>query len=475
MKEKQMKILLENIASRAVPDDINLMPELAARLESRSIRNALRARPILTILLVLLALMLLSGIVYAIGKVAGYIPGVGIFDENVPLRTLAEPVSVTRDGISLTIEQAVLSADKTVVIYKIEGIPPDAYGGETEENSDVPSYSSSRAVPLEGTPDTSSSRVYDDGTCLSEEHLLLPDGSRLPLQTAEGSGWSSGFESRQVYGPLPSDISDVTFVLSCIAHTKSGKLPENWEVPLHFMPASPDMKLLPVVELTVPADEHQNPMILERTIETDDGYILIGKFRSIGLPEHAVAYGSMTFLQITDANGKVVNAAHANGMDVDTKWGEFTLAYEIKGKDHAWPLTLLMDRVIVLFDQQSTEFEFDTGPNPQVGQIWTLHPDIQLMGYAIHEVRIERTKQGYAFTIKSDPDVIMIIPEIKSFPASSAAGGDDGFGRGEIRFQLDFKDEPPAGKLTVQLGELQAMLHGPWSLQWQPENISPTP
>src|SRR5215212_9857520 len=102
MKDKRMKSLLENIAGRAVPEDINLMPTVAARLERNSIRNALRARPVVTMLLVLLALMLLSGVVYAIGKVAGYIPGVGIVDQNVPLRALAEPVSVTRDGISLT-------------------------------------------------------------------------------------------------------------------------------------------------------------------------------------------------------------------------------------------------------------------------------------------------------------------------------------------------------------------------------------
>jgi len=474
MKDKRMKSLLENIAGRAVPEDINLMPTVAARLERNSIRNALRARPVVTMLLVLLALMLLSGVVYAIGKVAGYIPGVGIVDQNLPLRALAEPVSVTRDGISLMIEQVVLSADKTVVIYKVEGISADAYASETEESSDVSSYSSA-VVPLEETPQSSSKPIYVDDTCLSEEQLVLPDGSVLPLQTGEGSGWSSGFENRQVYGPLPMDINEATFVLSCIPQTKPGKLPENWEVPLHFISASPDMKLLPVLELTVPADEHQNPMILERAIETDNGYILIGKFRSIGLPEHAVAYGGRNFLKITDANGKVVNAVHANGMDVDTKFGEFGLAYEIKGKDHAWPLTLVIEKVIVLFDQQVTEFEFDTGSNPQVGQTWILHPDIQLMGYTIHEVAIERTEKGYSFRIQSDPDVIMIVPEIKGFPASSASGGDDGFGRGEIRFQLDYKDEMPFGKLTVRFGELQAMLHGPWSLQWQPENISATP
>ena len=76
--------------------------------------QTLRAKPALMILLVLLALGLLTGVAYAVGRSLGYIPGVGIIDQSVPLRLLAEPVTITRYGVTITVTDAVLSADKTV-------------------------------------------------------------------------------------------------------------------------------------------------------------------------------------------------------------------------------------------------------------------------------------------------------------------------------------------------------------------------
>jgi len=485
MKTDHMKPVLDAIARRAVPEDTDLMTAIMVQLERRPLMNSLRARPVLTLLLVLLALALLSGVVYAIGKMTGYIPGIGLVDQSTPLRVLAEPVTVTRDGVSLTVEQVVLSADQTVVVYKVEGIPAEAYESEGNpanaygsegEKSGESSYSSSIAVPLDETPDVSQTSIERSGICFGNENLLLPSGILLPLQTGEGSGWSSGFENRHVFGAIPEETNEATFLLSCIPETTSGKLPENWEVPLRFEPAPSDMNILPVADVRLSTTlESQSAMTLEKVIETDDGYILVGKFRSIGLPEHAFAYGERKFLTITDANGQAVEATHANGIDIDAQFGEFGLAYEIKGKQHAWPLTLTLDDIAVLFYQQSTEFEFDTGPNPQVGQKWILQPNAQLMGYSIHEILMERTRDGYIFTIKSDPDVLLVIPEIKDFPFSSAGGGGDEFGKGETYFHIEYKGEPPSGKLIIKLSDLQATIHGPWYIQWQPENISAPP
>jgi hypothetical protein len=476
MKTNRMKDVLESIARRSVPEDVDLMPNIAARLERRSFITILRARPVLMLLLVLLALVLISGVAYAIGKSMGYIPGVGLVDRSTPLRVLAEPVTITRDGVSLTVQQVVISADKTVVVYKVEGIPADAYEGEGEQNEEantVSSYSSSVTIPLDGTSEPPSVDIESSVTCFSDEKLLLPDGTSLALQTGEGNGWSSGFENRHVFGAMPAEIHEATFILSCIPETTPGKLPENWEVPLHFVPAPSDINILPAVDVPVStASELQNALTLEKVIETSDGYILVGKFRSIGLPEHAVAYGERKTLNITDANGQPVDVTHANGIDMDSQFGEFGLAYEIKGKQHAWPLTLTLDEVVVLFHQQSAEFEFDTGPNPQVGQKWLITLKAQLMGYTIHEVLVERTENGYAFTIKSDPDVLFVNPEIKGFPFSSAGGGGDGFGKGETYFHMEYKGEPPSGKLMIKLSDLQVKLHGPWYIQWQPENSS---
>jgi hypothetical protein len=105
--------VLDSVAGTHIPDDLDLYPRVRARLnQRRTLMQTLRARPALAIALVILALLLLTGAAYAIGRITGYIPGIGLIDQSAPLRVLAEPVMVTRQAITLTVERAVLSADK---------------------------------------------------------------------------------------------------------------------------------------------------------------------------------------------------------------------------------------------------------------------------------------------------------------------------------------------------------------------------
>ena len=88
MKSHRMKDNLENIACGSVPEDINLWPNISARLERKSQMLTPRTRPVLGILVTLLILLALSGVAYAIGKSLGYIPGLGVVDLNAPFRIL---------------------------------------------------------------------------------------------------------------------------------------------------------------------------------------------------------------------------------------------------------------------------------------------------------------------------------------------------------------------------------------------------
>lgn len=444
----------------------------------------LRARPMLLILAVLLALTLLTGVAYAIGRLTGFIPGIGFVDQSAPLRMLAEPVTVTREGITLTIEQVVLSADKTVLKYKVEGIPADAYSND-ENTGEVSNYSSSIVTPIEETPEVVTSIIDNANSCTAVVRLLPPDGSILTMRYSEGSGWGSegndwisSFEFRIVYGPFPGDVNEATFIMSCVDGATPGRLPENWEVPLQFVPAPPDMNVLPVLDIASTAtapDTFQTALTIEKVIETPDGYIVTGKFRSIGLPMNAKAQGLSSRITITDANGQMVDAAPFYNMEPSNVFGELPWGYEVNRKLHAWPLTFTIDTVSVLFDQQTTEFEFDTGPDPQVGQKWSLDKDVQLAGYVIRVVSIERTLQGYAFKFKADPNVTSITADIKGFPSISGGGWNDGYGRGDLFFTIEFKEEPPSGKLTIELGWLNANIYGRWQVKWSPENMPGTP
>ncbi len=473
MSNKTHFQMLDDTAGDLIPDTIDLMPRIAAQLnERKSLMQIFRARPVLVMVIAILAFLVLSGVAYAIGKVMGYIPGIGMIDQSTQLRVLAEPISVTRDGITLTVEQVVLSADKTVLVYQIEGIPEDAYAPWEENTSN--SYSS--VVTTEGTPEDRPVTT-ESSSCIPDVYLLLPDGSTLHMHTAEGNGWMTGFENRSVYGPLPAGVNEVTLIMPCVEGTLVGRLPENWEVPLRFESAPSDMIVLPVVEVTPStSDASRSAMTLEQVIETNDGYIVTGKFQSTALPLNAKALGISDWITITDANGQVVEARPPTSLDLASNvYGEFYWAYEIQGKQHAFPLTFTLDGVSADIPDATVEFEFDLGADPKVGQVWNLNKELEIAGYAIEVVSIERLEKGYSFIFQADPDVIGVNVEIDHEPFSSASAGNDGYGMGNLFYIVEYAGDVPSGKVTIQLNWLQAEIPGPWQVEWSPESISPTP
>ena len=125
MNDKRMKDALENIARRGVPENTNLWPRLSAQFERKSPMNILRARPFVAMLIALLILLALSGVAYALGRSLGYFPGLGLVEQNAPFHALPEPVSQTRDGVTITIKQATLNADQMSVTLFVENIPAE--------------------------------------------------------------------------------------------------------------------------------------------------------------------------------------------------------------------------------------------------------------------------------------------------------------------------------------------------------------
>src|SRR3990172_11540144 len=120
MMANRMKDALESIARRDVPENTDSWPRIVGRLaERKSAMKIIRTRPLTAVLIALLVLLILSGVAYALGRSLGYIPGLGLVSQDTPIRVLAAPVSQTRDGISITVKDAVLSSDKTVILFTV--------------------------------------------------------------------------------------------------------------------------------------------------------------------------------------------------------------------------------------------------------------------------------------------------------------------------------------------------------------------
>src|SRR6185503_9544616 len=177
MKDKRMKEVLDRIAQRSIPDTTNLWPGIAARLEWEHSMTLLRRRPYATILLALLLVLVLSGVVYALGRSLGYIPGIGLVDQSVPIRMLAELVSQTRDGITVTVNEAVLTSSKTMIVLTVENIPQEHLSRDI-------------AVPACGI------------NAADHTKLQLPDGTEVKPLGAESGGWGIGYKATYTFAPL---------------------------------------------------------------------------------------------------------------------------------------------------------------------------------------------------------------------------------------------------------------------------------
>lgn len=84
--------------------------------------KALRARPILALIVVLIALSLLTGVAYALGRLAGFIPGFGFTSDIQSVYLLSEPVEVISGDVTLRVDQAVSDESKLWVNLTVLGL-----------------------------------------------------------------------------------------------------------------------------------------------------------------------------------------------------------------------------------------------------------------------------------------------------------------------------------------------------------------
>ena len=394
-------------------------------------------------------------IVAALRQLFGYIPGVGLVNQSAPLRVLAEPVSATRAGVTLTVKSAVLSVDKTVLNYSLKDVPWAALSHQ--EN--VPG-------------------------CMGSASLRLPDGTKLE----PGDGGGTMNEISFTYPAIAADVTEATFILPCIQDTLPGKAPENWELDLHFVPAPPDFQVAPVVDVPtqtpapaatvapdgpLPTSTPENPMTLVKVVDLPDGYIFAGTFHAIDLPKGADSMWPSGIYKVTDASGREIYASESSEqlLPMPTDPTLYNWGLEIKGKDFAFPLTIAMNGAMAGTASARTTFDFDAGANPKVGQVFKPALKVEFSGRQVTVDTIQFTGTGYAFTFVTDPDVTGLGVEIDGYTANGGGGGGDG--QGHFSASVMYDTQVPKGRLKVTLTGISYNVPGPWTVQWQPEGAQP--
>jgi WD40 repeat protein len=465
MNERTYSQILDDAARDRTPAGLDLTPQIIARIQKGTGRIMKPQMKVLTaVLLVLLMFVVLfftvPGVAAAIQRWFGYVPGVGLVREG-QIRVLAAPVSQTRDSVSVTVKQVLLDSDRTVLTYSVEGIPADAISTGPELR------------------------------CPSDASLRLPDGTMLPGRALDGDMWDTGYADRVEYPVIPSKVNDVDLVISCLFRVKPGMAPENWRVPLHFIPAPPDMTAFPVIEIstpTLPAPTKAAPetatsetsnisLTLDRAIQMDDGYLIYATLHWQGDGLNSIdvvdAYTTIHLLGLDGKNLPYENVDDENtGMQYDQKKVVFSLTtppVEAEG-----PLTVVVDAVSASLPAGGS-FVFDLGPNPEFGKAVELNKDVKVGGYSVRVVSVTPSQNGYSFEMVSDTGVLDAYTIDLEHPVAGGGGGGGGMS-GVFSSGFNYvADKLPEGSVTITISGIDVIRKGPWQAKWTPPAASVKP
>ena len=426
------------------------------QMKNRSLKRRLTWAVAVVVLVALVFLSTNPTVVNALKRLFGYVPNVGIIDQSTQVFVLTEPVTVTREGFIVTVDQAVLNGEKTAVVYSYI-LPPDYV-----------------------YPENSVSTIV-------EPYLTLPDGTRLDIVTARHVSSSDCPECYLRYlmefPPLPAGVSEVTLEIPDLVAIPDNTAPRDWKFQLKFEPADPS-EIAPVIEqivtpvpTTISAGESTQSAntygvtnSLDKFVAVPDGYILYGNtsWTDPSIPPYGV---STELAFIKDANGVDVPFDHEDpGKYPEPGEMRYYWAFKI-GNDFTAPVTIYF-AMLVSLPADGGSFTFDPGPNPQLGQTWDINQDVTVNNEVIHVLSAEQAgiELGFfQFTMQSDSNIVgASVIDLDHPPLGGGGGG--GIPTVGVPFfsGYGYQVPIPEGPLTLTFINVRLLLPGDWTVTWSP-------
>jgi hypothetical protein len=468
MNKKDNSQILDQAARDHLAKNTDLAPQILNRIQKgKSVTMQSRRKVFATILLVLFALAITTlnvpSVKAAIQRLFGYIPGAGLVSDG-QIRMLAEPVSDTRNGVTLTVKQVWATVDKTVVRYSIEGWERKLSDTQSDEES-----------------------------CYQDDVLRLEDRDLAVTQAQTMIGWEDGYEIEGIYAAIPATVDEVTLVVPCAIPTTSDASMGSWEVPLQLVSAPADMTVYPVIENAAPvetspaAQPQTGPdlsaeglaLTIDRAVEMDDGYLLFVTmdWRNTGLDW--IEIPDPAALHLSDADGQSVpyhvDYEATNPLLSAAPAGQSVFAIQTESMPSAGPLTLTLDTIAANIKTKAS-FTFDPGSNPEPGQTWELKQDIDVgFGHSLRVLNatynlIDDTLAELNINMESETGILHASLFDPVHPMAGVAGDDSSVLSTPGSFTSSFYYETPLprGPLTIEITAFSVNLPGHWQTTWAP-------
>jgi hypothetical protein len=394
-----------------------------------SFRRKIQARPVFLVLSILIALLILTGVVYAFGRLSGYIPGFGFTNSSGQATyVLDESVVLEQDNIIFQLHQAV--SDEVTFWVEIQ----------VENLSEEPVFSSA--------------------------YLILEDGSQLESQ----AGYSEYLDNITTlafrFSHLSPDLINATLIIEELLESPVS-------IPFRLRPIQED-EILPMSALEdYPiSSESVNGLMLSLD------YVAPASDRTIfQVSVHFDQPGSFIIgpwtVSLQDQNGKVYPLTEITPSNIDRNKSALYQTTTFKGNES---LILKLrnemqveNKINIMRDYSPDpgKFMFDPGENPQPGQIWELDEKVQVGDTTLYVVRAELFEEHeISFEFAADPNVTAVmlyadVPDIRN--ARSRPPVENQNFSSAIGFH-QIPNEP----FEIEIGSVYLSKSGVWQLEWTP-------
>jgi hypothetical protein len=368
---------------------------------------------------------------------------------------LDKSVAQTQAGVSLTVTDAVADDVSTRISVKIEGIR-DLWSSKDVGSQD---YSEPTLPQL----------TYPGGS-LSMDHY-----SQTALHT-------TSISLLMVFPPLPSNITDPVLTIRWASVFPPSVMPGNWSIPLHFRAGSPNGHIQESAgQVTASDTVNRVTLTLDSVIrmETNDA-LRIGLTTS--LTDMRARYSScQPLLWTTDqhpipfVNQRLNDPPYITVMTFPSQRLVPNQTYILRVD-----CPVILSKTIPAGDPQTT-FTVDLGPNPQVGQRWTVDQTITVDGDQIYirAVRMSfdtnaKNRNDVRLTFEVDPPGNVAGITVEPVPTSKDVtfnqGGSTTFLEDGTERQFPpmlYYHDTPSRKLTFRISAIDYIVQGPWKVTWQ--------
>ncbi|MEN6435854.1 MAG: hypothetical protein ABFD58_08565, partial [Anaerolineaceae bacterium] len=333
MKPRTTQQIFDEIAQQYTPKDINLSSSILSRVKKEKVKT-MKSRyvfsGVLTLIIILGILFTIPSVATAMKRLLGYIPNVGLVEENTPLRVLKETAQIDQEGTTISVIQGVVDSQQTTIIYMVENLP-DFPASVDDQVSDI---------------------------CHKQPELELPDGSRLQGHVDAGNNWISGYNRRMIFPALPGDLNTIKLVFSCLEQSVMSPDWSELEITLDFVHADADTQVFPLIELPTPdpalfqgelgevSYESDIQLVVKQYAIAEKNIILFGTLESLS-GNNKIEYIDSNAIHLIDSSGKEIplieDATIANPLDEAPNEASHQWAYLTDGSFSAGQATLTVD------------------------------------------------------------------------------------------------------------------------------------